>query len=872
MFRALQFLLCIILLTTTLAGCDKAEKSTTITTAELKRAENYFAQGQFKAAVIEVKNAIKANNKSLDAYLLLARIYFEQGNYLQSVKVLKQLPQDNLDVITLLGKNYLYEGKYKSLQETLEPLQQNSAAATSWDYQHLLTASAIMLDDFSTADSRLQHLETLADTNQRKAQLEVLRAHYYAERKQPDQELAALNKALGLVPNDIDALTAKARYQLERKDYEHAEDLLSQALMALPTTDTMTLQRLAILQAMVTTLTHEGRSSEALVYSKLIAEANPKAQEIQTEFQSAVDQLKDGDIKKAESILNKLYLNDNARTAGSLLGLIHFQQGDFADAAQLFTDTIDPETASPQILRAFAESQLRLNNPEEALKIIQANVHKHPNNPDILSVYGLSLLATGQVEKGIENLQSALKLDPTRARLRLALVDAFNKEGQQEKALSELEQAFKSDKKDTVIQERLLRQYRLMHKDTELTNLINELAAMPAVQSRTLAGLALLGSDPKRASALLDAAYRDSPTDPAVLRGQVARYIMAKEPDQVIRYAKELVSLNHDDLFALASILQARESQKRSGEAVRYLQDLAKDSANTWGPDYMLALYYFRANDLDKATHHIDTALTRSSFNNTTTTLYTRIYLNRAIQFAAEHDYAHARETVMDALQNAPSNVQLMHLLVNIELAEQHITEAEKVVQEIEQTAPKSYVALFAEGDLAKAKGDMDKARSDYEQAWQLHATDQLGNAIWGMMSKNSSSAREAFIADWKKKLPYSFQVFTIEGLYQQGNGNNQAAESAYNTSLARNPRQPAVLNNLAWLTMESGDLDKALALVKSAFELDPENPNILDSYGWIAYKAGDKSLALTKLEKASSLLPDNADIKAHLNTVKNAN
>ena len=139
-------------------------------------------------------------------------------------------------------------------------------------------------------------------------------------------------------------------------------------------------------------------------------------------------------------------------------------------------------------------------------------------------------------------------------------------------------------------------------------------------------------------------------------------------------------------------------------------------------------------------------------------------------------------------------------------------------------------------------------------------------------MGKDSATAREAFIADWKKKLPYSFQAFTIEGLYQQGNGNSQAAESAYKTSLARNPQQPTVLNNLAWLTMESGDLDKALTLAKSAFELDPENPNILDSYGWIAYKAGDKSLALTKLEKALSLLPDNADIKAHLNTVKNAN
>src|SRR5690606_29076686 len=193
------------------------------------------------------------------------------------------------------------------------------------------------------------------------------------------------------------------------------------------------------------TLSRQNRSGEAMIYSKLIAEANPRAQELQNEFEQGIEQLKAGDVKGAEEIFSKLYISDHAKLAGSILGLIKFQQGEYKEAAEFFENTIDPETASPELLRALAESQLRMRNPEQALQSIEANVQEHPENPDILSVYGLALLSTGNTDKGIDTLNKVLQLAPERANLRLALANAYNVKGETEKSLQEVEKAYEAN-------------------------------------------------------------------------------------------------------------------------------------------------------------------------------------------------------------------------------------------------------------------------------------------------------------------------------------------------------------------------------------------------------------------------------------------
>lgn len=864
----------IVLLTSALivAGCDQpANQAQSKGSDILLRAQSYFDQGQYSAASIEARNALKENDKDVNAYLLLARIYHEQGNYPASVKLLLELPQDNAGVIELLGNNYLKQKKYKSLAELMMQPAVRAAQPSSWSLTRLETINRVQQGAHADARTLLSNLATLAKSADEKAATEVVRAYLAGAENNAQAQLQALDKALAFAPAHIDALVEKARIKYAGKDYEAAEDLLSQALIALPRTDNMTLQRMEVLQAMASTLSRQNRSGEAMIYSKLIAEANPKAQEIQTEFEQGIEKLKAGELKNAEEVFSRLYLNNNARLAGSVLGLIRFQQGDYEKAMQFFEDTIDPETASPELLRAYAESQLRMRHPEQALQTIEANVNEHPNDPDLLGVYGLALLATGKTDEGIVQLNRALELDPQRARLRLALAAAYNSQNKPEMALQQSEAAFASDKSDLVIQEKLASQYAGMNKKADLGQFANALAALPSAESRALAGLILLRTDMKRGIQLLDKLYAESPSEPAVLRAQLRKNIMTKNYTDVVRFAKLLVARDANDIGALGALLQAHILLQTEPEGIAYLNELVSQSANAWGPDYVMAAHSLRSRDFAGARRHINKAASKSAYAPATTALYAQVYQAAAAFEAQSGDLGKAREIILEAMQNNEVTPQLLHLLIKVELADSNATEAEKLLAELTQTAPGSALLYHAQGDIAANKQDSQAAIENYRSAWKAGPNEILATDMWEQIRATSKSEQEKFLAEWTSKLPGSFKAHTLYGINAQEAGNSKQAIESYRKALAINADLPVVLNNLAWLLMEQNQLADALQMAERAAKLTDGNASILDTYGWIAFKAGKKSLALENLEKAAALQPDNAEIKQHLETVRSA-
>jgi putative PEP-CTERM system TPR-repeat lipoprotein len=81
-----------------------------------------------------------------------------------------------------------------------------------------------------------------------------------------------------------------------------------------------------------------------------------------------------------------------------------------------------------------------------------------------------------------------------------------------------------------------------------------------------------------------------------------------------------------------------------------------------------------------------------------------------------------------------------------------------------------------------------------------------------------------------------------------------QKAADAYAKIIKRQPKNIVILNNLAWLNMESGNLDLALKYSKKANELAPNHPNVVDTRGMVLLKSGKKIDAWKALLKAYEL------------------
>ncbi|HEY5040756.1 MAG TPA: hypothetical protein VIK53_02015, partial [Verrucomicrobiae bacterium] len=105
MTRCFLTLTTVALLAATGAGCTAKMKSA----YHQRRADKFYAAGQYDRAVIEYMNVLRNNNKNAEAFARIAGIYYDQGRYQTAAPFLYRgslLASNNLDLRLKLGKVY----------------------------------------------------------------------------------------------------------------------------------------------------------------------------------------------------------------------------------------------------------------------------------------------------------------------------------------------------------------------------------------------------------------------------------------------------------------------------------------------------------------------------------------------------------------------------------------------------------------------------------------------------------------------------------------------------------------------------------------------------------------------------------------------
>jgi putative PEP-CTERM system TPR-repeat lipoprotein len=86
-------------------------------------------------------------------------------------------------------------------------------------------------------------------------------------------------------------------------------------------------------------------------------------------------------------------------------------------------------------------------------------------------------------------------------------------------------------------------------------------------------------------------------------------------------------------------------------------------------------------------------------------------------------------------------------------------------------------------------------------------------------------------------------------------------AISLYQDALKLEPNNSVVLNNLAYLLTQEGQLDEAAGLAKRAFELNPNSPAVVDTYAQIQVKQGNTEEAIETYSRVMNQKVDNEEI-----------
>jgi putative PEP-CTERM system TPR-repeat lipoprotein len=226
---------------------------------------------------------------------------------------------------------------------------------------------------------------------------------------------------------------------------------------------------------------------------------------------------------------------------------------------------------------------------------------------------------------------------------------------------------------------------------------------------------------------------------------------------------------------------------------------------------------------------------------------------------------AHPTMLLTKALALKPDYVEALMALVEIDVRAKRLPQALKRVREARRIAPDSGQTYVLEGDILMLQGQAAAAARAYENAFarqragsttiRMHdALDQLGKPI----------EADSILRHWFEEQPADVSVRIYYGNHLLQRKKYREAASEYERVLTRNPNDPDVLNNYAWV-LDQIDDPRAKSVAERANAARPNSAAALDTIGVILIKRGDFEQGIDALQRALTLAPEAGEVRYHL-------
>ncbi len=859
-----RHLLCLTASLLFITACgDKQAQDAEQSAIHLKQAEGYRQQGQYRPAIIEGRNAVQKNPQDPAGHILLANIFLDINYTQQAAEQLKAVPEahhNDLNYLLAEASMLIHRNKYESALKTLaNPVTQNQLEAS------LLKGKALhalgKLNDAMTVYS------SLPPDNK---DVQLGKARLYAEQNNFHSAFQLLLELKQTAPEDPEVSLFEAQLAVKDGNLERTEALLTETLARLPNTDIITPLKANVMRNMASILIQQGRSSEAMVYTKALSEAYPGADLAQAKFKKALEHLQQGDLPQAKANLEEMLQDYPQFEQGAqLLGIISYLQGDYEKAESYFSENLDPETASQLATNVAAQTSLRLNQPDKVMELLGGSIDE-TDDPQALALYGMAAFAAGKAQEGEQALLKAVKRQPDNYRLRVALADLYSKNLNNQKALEQLQAAYGSEsgKQDSQVLARLVRQYYSMGQigtaDTLLEKTQQNDPKNPKVL-KLIADTKLFKKDYEGARQMYRKALTSEPDNISVLTAYAAASLQASAWDDAINAFEKVIQLEPAGINGYRGLLQAYLTQDKADIGEAKLNAL-KPQVATVQPYLVLAEHYTRLQQFKQAHSEIDQA--QKSFSEP--------LLQQADALIAYHEaalamrqeaYGQAKSVALEGLQQDPSNERLLGLLVEAETRLGNYDNARELAQQLEQT---NYaVSQIMRAEIALAQKKTATALTYLQNSWNKQPFELTAKKIYGLkVSEQSADEANAFLPEWLEKLPQSPTALSLAADQALEDNDYQAAINYLDRVIALAPNSPVTLNNLAWAYLQTNNKE-ALSTAQRAYQLAPERADIVDTYGWILVKNKQVQEGLAILEKALALAPDNKEIEQHVTEAK---
>jgi putative PEP-CTERM system TPR-repeat lipoprotein len=849
------------------------------------QAEQYLKKGDFKSALIELRNAARQSPEDPKIRIELARLYLKLGDPRAAeieARAARQRKGNEADYLPILADSLLRQAKFTDLLSQVRPGDRPAPIESRIRLAIGLAEAGLHNQD--KAEANLRDAIRLDS----KAPLPKIGLARLLVEKNRAEATALVDEVIATNPRLPDALQAKGELMLANGKRDDALRYFNDALKIDP-------------NSLVTRLSRAGLYIDKGDYAAADSDLSPilkvAPDNIRANYLRALEDAKRQQYAAAEAILEHISPVFGSFWRGYYLqGAVKFALQEYAQSEDVLRTYVAHVPGDAHGVRMVALAALRQGGAERAIKYLQTFAAKHPADATMLKLLGDAYMAAGKSELALQQFKKAAQLAPENPSINTALAVAELDTGNRSEGLNELERVFNTASGAAVAGPTLvlsdLRTGRLDQAATAAASLVKQDQRNPLYQT-LLGTVRVKQGDLAAAETAFLAALTVQPDFTEAARSLANLYLVTGRADAANKTYDGVLAKHPNDISALLGLAQVAITEQRWKEAEQYLSRARGDAPNNPGPGVALVNFYLLRHDAAhaKATAEQLSAQFPSNAevldaqgraeiaagdNQTAASLYKRaveVAPNSAAIFSryvavllVTKNFDQAQAAVQQAMTRNPRSTTLKIEAIGVEARAKGLDAALAKARSFEKEDPDSTAYGLAAARLLEKAGRGAEALGLLEKLSSAHPSD-VGVAINLAISYNHAkepAKAQAILETHIKKDPNNLTLRAALAALYLANKEYEAAIREYEPLAQGLKNDAGILNNLAWLYQHQGDLAKAHEFAVRALALAPGNGPIEDTLGWILLAQGDTAKALTYLTAANAVVPTDPNIQYH--------
>ena len=332
--------------------------------------------------------------------------------------------------------------------------------------------------------------------------------------------------------------------------------------------------------------------------------------------------------------------------------------------------------------------------------------------------------------------------------------------------------------------------------------------------------------------------------------------LKANNTAQAERYYQQARNIDNTDSYAVLGLGDAAAARKDNDAAERYYrQALRMDSSNSNAVRGLANVY--RAQSPEKATQFIQSlsASQRRSIDDIERSLTNEQLSAQAEQLESEGKYAQAAEIQRRRLALSPGDVWITYRLSRDLYSAGQRSQADNLMRQLASQKPGDPDQVYASG-LYLSGNDQDRAalahlntlpRDRWNGNIQALADRLQSNQVLETANRLRDSGKEQEAETLLRQQPPSTRIDLTLADWAEQRGDHEAAKTAYNTVLQREPQNEDAILGLTEVSLAQGNRDAAraaLAKLPAAQNGEPLSINMQRRLAMAQAGLGDRAAA----------------------------